>query len=285
MRIEEICPNAVTQTSTLRDQLLVRASESALSRECAVTLIELLPQSIVTGNAFLDQFTGLWRYEFGDPYTIADSQCWGTHMWPQVKHLFAALYCAHTRLSDEKIAPYLRRLADRAKHMDVLAEMIPAHKVGTSVPLEFEASGYGKGMATIDWIIGPPEGRRVLLEVKRRCYDFIEQGNKIIADSHDQIPTHDPSKLFSSIEKKFEPANSSTQLQGAWICTEIKQNEKEFRRAFEALCPDRVHFAILGDWGTDAYVITRVPEDSEYLKSLFGITNSERFIFHADDII
>ena len=194
-------------------------------------------------------------------------------------HLFAALRCAHAHLPDAKRVDYLARLSDPETHHAILVEMIPVQKVDPAVSLEFEVAGLGAGNRTVDWVVRPHDGRTVLLDVKKRTTDFIAQAEEMAIDTSAQRPIHDPALLFRSVEQKFMPADPLTQLQGAWICTDIKQDEKKLSLAFSALCADRVHFAILGDWESDAQVLVRRAEDRQYLLNLFRVTTSDRFTF------
>jgi hypothetical protein len=122
----------------------------------------------------------------------------------------------------------------------------------------------------------------VLLEVKRRTRDFIEQADQI-ADEMPEAPEpqHDPKILFRSVEHKFVPAYPDERLQGVWIVTDIKQNEGELANAFNTLDPAKVHFAILGDWEPDAYVLSRRAGDRQYLRELFHVQSSSRFTFNG----
>ncbi|HYE36668.1 hypothetical protein [Methylocaldum sp.] len=283
MLIDHIFPAVVAEKSTLQNRLLAEATANSLSGEVFGSVITGVPERLINAGCFLDKMTGLWRYEFGVPYSIEKSHVWGTHMWVPVSKLFAALYCAKTRLADGKRTDYLARLADPERHQAVLVEMIPPHKIDPAIPLEFEVAGFGAGNHTIDWVIRPEEDRIVLLDVKRRTTDFIQQAEEMAADSSSQEPTHDPSLLFRSVEQKFVAANPDNQLQGVWIYTDIKQNEERLLFAFSALCVSRVHFVILGDWRSDAYVLSRRPEDRQFLLDLFRLKSSTRFTFRTEN--
>lgn len=283
MLIDHIFPGMVAQKSTVRERLIVETMASGLTNEYAVHLTAAIPEHLINAGAFLDRLTGLWRYEFGIPYSIANSHCWGTHMWVPVANLFAALRCAYARLSEENRTRYLVRLANPEKHHAILVEMIPAQKADSAIPMEFEVAGLGAGNRTVDWVMRPNDGRIVLLDVKRRTTDFIKQAEGMSVDASAQTPIHDPSLLFRSVEQKFTRVNSQVRLQGVWICTDIKQDEERLTLAFSDLCAARVHFAILGDWRADAYVLTRKPEDQQYLRSLFRITTSDRFTFRVNN--
>lgn len=279
MLIDQVLPAVIAEKSTLRERLLAEGMAVGLTPGQAAQLVASVPEPLISTGAFLDKLTGLWRYEFGVPYDIDSSLYWGTHMWVPVVHLFTALRCAIDRLPEAKRIDYLARLAAAERHQATLVEMIPAQKVDRARPIEFEVSGRGVGNCTVDWVIQSPDGRNVLLDVKRRTTDFIAQAEEMATDNSKQVPIHDPALLFRSIETKFLPADPHACLQGAWICTDIKQNEEKLSQAFSAMSADRVHFAILGDWKNDAYVLARNVEDLEFLLDLFHVVQSERFTF------
>ncbi len=279
MIIDQVFPTFVVEKSTLRDRLKVVVTERGLAGAFAESLINIVPESLISTGAFLDKLTGIWRYEFGIPYDITNLHYWGTHMWIPVTHLYEALYCAFTRLPTNSRTDYLHRLSNPAKHQAILAEMIPAQKINPDIPIEFEVAGLGAGNRTIDWVIHPQGNRTVLLDVKKRTADFIKQAEEMATDTSKQKPIHDPALLFRSIEEKFNIADPLSQLQGAWTCTKIKQDENKLSQAFSNLSAKRVHFAILGDWESDAYILTRNHIDHEYLQNLFQVTRSNRFTY------
>lgn len=204
-------------------------------------------------------------------------------MWVPVDNLFAALSAAYARLSEEKRAAFIARLAQTNRHQAALVEMIPPHKVAEEIPMAFEVVGLGVGNRSVDWAIRPPNGRTTILDVKQRSADFIRQAHRINAVGADQEPDHDPALLFRSVEQKFVAANPDERLQGAWICTAIKQEEQQLAGAFGALDPGKVHFAIIGDWKRDIYVLARREVDRQYLLELFRAEPSSRFTFRAHE--
>jgi hypothetical protein len=156
--------------------------------------------------------------------------------------------------------------------------MIPASKVGSAVKMEFETAGLGEGNRTIDWTLQAAVNRLVLLDVKTRSADFIKQMEKGAGKATDP-PAHDPKLLFRSIEHKFLSSDPSVRLQGLWISTNIKQPEKRLHTAFMSLDGSKVHFAILGDWKPDAYLLVRREQDRTFLVDLFQLQPSTRFTF------
>jgi hypothetical protein len=279
MFIEQICPAAVAEKSTLHERLFAEGEARGLSNEYTKAIVSIVPKTLIEAGAFLDKMTSLWRYEFGMPYDIAGDLFWGIHMWVPVENLFTALFCAYSHIPENKRATYLAQLADPEKHQNKLVEMIPVAKVDSTVTVEFEVSGSGAGKRTVDWVIGPYDGRTVLLDVKRRTTDFVKQAEGIVSTNAVQEPNHDAALLFRSIEQKFLSAEPNSQLQGAWIVTDIKQEEDQLVRAFTALDESKVHYAILGDWKPDVYVLARRDYDRQYLLNLFHIYSSTRFTF------
>ena len=282
MLVEQICPDFIAEKSTLRKRLFAEGKDRGLSKEDIREIISSVPQALIDAGAFLDRMTNLWRYEFGVPYDIGENMVYGVDMWVPVHCLFNALTCAHLRLPNDKCVDYLRRMADPSKHQDTLVEMIPGYKVDSAVAVQFEILGQGVGNRTIDWVIGPHNGRTVLLDMKRRIIDTINQIERISNESVAPEPDHDPALLFRSVEEKFESADPNLRLQGVWVSTNIKQNEKQLSAAFAALSSNKIHFAILGDWKPDAYVLVRRAMDEQYLRDLFHVEKSTRFTFTQD---
>ena len=279
MYIEQVFAAVVARKDTLRNRILAEAAMHGLTAEQANVLFSLMPEPLANACAFLDKMTGLWRYEFGLPYDIADERVWGTHMWAPVETLYAAVWFAHARLPADKRPAFLQRLADPDAHQAALVEMIPARAVSAAVPMDFEVAGLGAGNRTVDWAIGPHTNRSVLLDVKRRTTDFIAQMEEMKDNGADAPPDHDPALLFRSAEQKFVAADPDIRLQGVWILTDIKQDEDRLRSAFADLDESKVHFAILGDWKPDAYALVRRQHDRQYLMELFHLQPSTRFTF------
>lgn len=278
MKVDEIFPHVVGDRSTLKERLLRSALDRGISQEDTEKVLADIPEPILDAGAFLDKMTGLWRYEFGIPFTINGSYVWGAHMWIPVDHLDRAIATARQRLIDTERAIYYARLNDIEKHAETLAEMIPGNKISKDVASKFEASGYGVGNTTIDWVFQLPD-RRVLLEVKSRSKDFIEQiSNKRYGNAMPE-PDHDPALLFQSVEKKLKPADPDETLQGVWIGTHLQQHASKLNGAFAALDSTKVHFAILGDWESDIHVLVGRDKDREFLYSLFNAHPSSRFTF------
>lgn len=279
MWIEKIQPEFVAAKSTLpiclREEGLACGKTDA---ECDV-LLAMLPPELAACDCFLDRLTSFWRYEFGEPHRVGGSLVWGVHMWPPVKVMFDVLDCARRRLPEQKRTAYLGLVADRAKHQEYLAEMLPMLRVSDAIPAEHEVAGLGAGNRTVDWVLGAAGTRRILFDLKRRFADFYSQMTDAVLTSGTP-PNHDVQLLFRSVEPKFLAADPDERLQGVWIVTDIKQDETELWAAFDALDPAKVHFAILADAQSDVYILTRRPEDIPHLLSVFGASQSSRFVFN-----
>jgi hypothetical protein len=283
MLIDEIFPQVIGAKASLRDRLMEELVLAHVTREDAERILSSVPPLLLNSGCFLDRITGLWRYEFGIPFTVNSNQSmvWGTHMWVPVVHLLAAILAANQRLDSRRQREYLERLAEPSKHQDALCEMAPIIRVDPSVPVGFEVAGLSDGNQTIDWVIGPISGRKVIFDVKRRVVDFLKQADQWADDAPGEAspPDHDPAILFRSVEHKLPSNDPALNLQGVWISTEIKQDAAKLRTAFENLDKTKVHFAILADWKSDIHILVRRPEDRQFLLDLFRSTESTRFTF------
>lgn len=284
MLIERISPNLVADKATLNERLAVEARNIGLGPELVDELTSILPLKILNSDCFLDRLTQIWRYEYGLPRTVAGDQLlWGTHMWTPVRTLLRVLTSAHSRLIDPQRRRYLERLADLEKHEDVLSEFLPAVRLAASVPAEFEHPT-GVGGRDVEWRIQVPGRRPVLLEVKNRMRDLLEVVDRLEGGERDPngtapAPTHDVALLFRGVEAKLKACDPDVQLQGAWIATDLQQEERELDAAFAALDNAKVHYAILGDWDPGIRIVSRREADKALLLDLFGETESGRFTF------
>jgi hypothetical protein len=281
MLIDHVFPQAAKNKARLPDRLIAEAEARNLAPATINAVLSVLPSDLASAGAFFDEMTGLWRYEFGVPYQLGTSLIWGTHMWLPIRELLSCLLNVQRFVPLEKRASYLRVLADPEKHPQTLVEMAPVTRLGSEVALDFEVSGQGNGNRTVDWLLRPTGARTVLCDVKRRTKDFLIQFERIGDSPEAPEPDHDPALLFKSLEQKFVANEPNITLQGAWIFTDITQNEARLQAAFESLDASKVHFAVLGDWGNEAHVISRRWEDAQFLHELFCIVDSTRFVFSA----
>jgi hypothetical protein len=279
MLVEQLFPQVIGGRKSLGECLIEAARSRGIEADLAASIVARVPVALIASECFLDKMTGLWRYEFGLPYDTTRHLVWGSHMWVPVKDLITALYCAHTRLPDDKLNAYLTRLGDPESHQAVLVEMIPADKIAVTTAMDFEVGGLGVGNRTIDWLIHAEPGRIVLVDVKRRSTDFIIQMEAMGTGGKIEPPSHQVSLLFRSVEQKFLSADPNSRLQGVWIVTDIKQEESELMQAFNLLDADRVHFAVFGDWEQDIHVLARRANDQNFLLDLFRAEPSTRFVF------
>jgi hypothetical protein len=210
-------------------------------------------------------------------------------MWLPVKYLFAVIRCAGNRLSALEQRRYFGRLADPQKHRETLVEFLPILRLPGGIAADFTVLT-GVGNRDVDWRIASGEGRSVLIEVKSRFRDLLESIDRLESGERDSdgtapAPVHNVSLLFQSIEQKYTSTNPALQLQGAWIVTDLKQEESELNAAFDALDRSKVHFAILGDLEPGIKLLTRRDEDHQFLLSLFCEEISDRFHFSRESAL
>ena len=86
--------------------------------------------------------------------------------------------------------------------------------------------------------------------------------------------------LFRSVQHKFRSRRPEETIQGVWIKTGLMQEETEFRSAFGALELSRVHVAVLGDWGEDAYVVATDRATKRSVLKILRLKQSTRLVFN-----
>ena len=155
-------------------------------------------------------------------------------MWLPVELLFDVLLCANKHLTSDRLTNYLLRLADPSKHEDLLMEFSPILRLSSNVATAYEVEGYGEGGSKIDWLLSPPHSEPILLDVKNRKLDLIDQFQKGGYESNETMPapTHDTALIFRSLEKKFRTNDVENIIQGAWIRTLLMQEESELQASF-----------------------------------------------------
>jgi hypothetical protein len=270
--------------ANLTDLLLALAVNSGVDRSDADHVIQLLPERLGGAPCFLDRLTARWRYVYGEPFDGLQSGqvVYGTHMYLEATRLLEVLSCAQKRLQSDVLKNYLTVLDDPIKHANALVEFAPILRLDNACVVDYEVPG--EGNFTIDWSICASEGRHLLLEVKNRVKDIYEglcnlPLNAAEASEPVSEPTHDPNLLFCGVEKKFPISDVSKVVQGVWIKTEVKQEEAELRAAFKKLDPRRIHFAVLGDWESDAYILAQDEEIRPFIAHSLEINESRRFVF------
>lgn len=271
-------------------ELFLASAEGRLERRSEIEdILRLLPLEIREVPCFLDRLTGLWRYDYGEPFVNlpGGASVLGTNIFQQVDRLHDVLACARRRLPPDKLASYVQRLTDPKKHEDTLAELAPILRLSATTGAEFEVVGYGQEGKAIDWLIRSGT-LNSLLEVKNRNRDLLENLARLQAgergpDGTAPDPTHDPALLFRSVESKFVPRSSSEIMQVGWITTRLKQEEEELLAAFEKLDASRVHAVILGDFSDDVYLLSHEPGIRERILGLLQVRESRRFVFRRGE--
>ena len=280
MLIDKLFPQVVGGKAPLRQLLLDAAATFGMTTQEAQTLVHLLPSPLIDSPGFLDTSTGLWRYEFGEPFILDDQLIFGTHMFLPVNELLWATGALTRWVPIGKRPAFLAALNCPSKHPAALAEMMPVCRLRFSFAVDYEVLGYGPGNRTVDWAL-QTGGRLVLIDAKSRTSDFIQQASTASHNGEMPAPEHDHKLMFKSIEGKFNAADPAVQLQGAWISTHIMQNRVEIDNAFAALDPAKVHFAMFGDWRSDISLLVRREADRQFLLDLFNVTLSNRFFFQS----
>jgi hypothetical protein len=282
--LSQVPPAMVGGVANLPDLLVALATLKGVDRSEADRVVKLLPDRLKEAPCFLDRLTARWRYVYGVPFDGLQSGqlVYGTHMYLEASLLFDILSCAEKRLPPDVLKNCLTVVGDPIKHGNALIEFAPILRLDSAYIIEYEV--HGEGNFTIDWLISAPGERRLLLEVKNRVKDIYEglcnlQLNTAKTSNAVPEPAHDHNFLFCGVEKKFPISDVSKVVQGVWIKTEVKQEETELYDAFERLDPQRIHFAVLGDWENDAYIMAHDEETRHLVARLLHVKESRRFVF------
>lgn len=289
MNLPRVPPEMVGGVADLRSLFASLGRYRGIPHKEVEEIAALVPQAIRTTPCFLDRLTGLWRYDFGEALTLpGDSMVLSTNMYQPVDRLYDVLACASRRLTPEELGNYLLRLADPKKHDDLLFEFAPILRLPTDVEASYEVSGHGTGNRTVDWLLRPPSGPLIAMDVKNRTKDLLEsvirlQAGEREADGTAPAPIHDVGLLFAGLEQKFLPRSPNEVIHAAWIGTDLKQEETELATAFGRLDESKVHVALLGDWGDDVYALAHDAFARQHACAVLRVRESTRFVFRRNE--
>lgn len=251
----------------------------------AEKLLGLLPSLLRDAPCFLDRFTKVWLYDFGEPVSTVHGHVMGVGLtFHPLVRLIDVVACVHARLSQPDVTTFLKRLADPAKHPDMLFELAPILLLDSSTSVEYEVSGESPGNRRVDWRIEGGGGFGVLLEVKSRQKDLIRgferiQAGELDAQGRALPPDHDTDLLFKSVESKFLARPHGERAQGVWVGSALMQEEGELEASFHRLDPERVHFAVLASWGPAAHVLVHDESLRPKVVELLQLRELDGFVF------
>ncbi len=234
----------------------------------------MLPRHLKESTAFRCALTGLWRYDFGDPYTIDGGKgaLYGTDQCPQVKWLYQCVQLMQGILSDSDLLKFLHRLGDRSRHLEALVECSPLTVLRATRKVEYEVQGCGH--RRVDFFITPETGTPVLIDSKCRIRELIQ---KLPLNSKPN-----PTGIFKSLPDKFEKQDPRVILQGGWIHTVVGYLEEELRLEFNRTDPSRLHFIIIGCWDEKSYLLARNEMIRDEVRKVFKLPDDETIILKQE---
>src|SRR6266481_6266880 len=150
MNFSRVPSALVGGVAALPDLFVALGRSRGIPREETQRIADLVPAQIKAAPCFLDRLTGIWRYDFGEPFVNlpGGGVVLGTNMYQEVERLYAVLACARRRLTPDKLSSYLASLGNPDKHEDTLIEFAPILRLGDDVETEYEVPGYGEGNRT-----------------------------------------------------------------------------------------------------------------------------------------
>src|SRR6266511_2962242 len=104
MNLPRVPSALVGGVAALPDLFVALARSRGIPREEARGIADLVPAQIKVAPCFLDRLTGIWRYDFGEPFVNlpGGGVVLGANMYQEVERLYAVLACAKRRLPPEK---------------------------------------------------------------------------------------------------------------------------------------------------------------------------------------
>ncbi|MEM6962393.1 MAG: hypothetical protein AAF550_11740 [Myxococcota bacterium] len=273
---------------TMEQALLFHAVAGGVPQADLDGVVDMVPPPIMASGCFFDLLSNLWRYEFGEPWRVPGGFVGGPHLWQPVQNLVTVMKAVRRYLGLEDQQRFMARLAVPRQHEINLAEFMPVVRLPRDVTCEFEFKT-GVGNRDVDWRLVRPGHVPLLLDVKTRIADTINVMDNIAkgcrkANGDAPEPDHDPKLLFRSVEHKYDPTDPDVQLQGVWVFSALKQEERELRQAFDSLDPERVHFAVLGGWRRGIRVLSRRAEDVITVLSVFDeVAYPDGYEFRRDE--
>lgn len=250
------------------------AAELGGSLDSVKETIRLLPQNLKEAVAFRDALTALWRYDFGDPYTIDDDKqvLFGTDQCPEVRWLYKCVQVMQNVLTNYQLLLFLKRLGDTSKHLEALVECSPLLALRDTASVTYEAPGYSE--KRVDFLIHPKVGVPVLIDAKCRIRELIRK-----------LPLNakpDPSGLFKGLVEKFGEQQPDAQLQGGWVHTVVGYVEDELQAEFESTDSSKLHFAIFACWDEKAYVLARDTATRDRVEQVFDLPQDDTIILKEE---
>lgn len=241
--------------------------------ECSVEdIIRILPQSLKETFVFQDATTDVWRYAFGEPYTLDNGKTvYGTDHCPPVEWLFRCVYLMGKFLKDSQLLKFLERLGNKSKHLEALIECSPLLVLKNKTNVDYEVTGFGVGNKSIDFLIKPENGVPVLIDAKCRIREVIRK-----------LPTRgkpNPERLLESLQEKFKPNAPESYLQGGWIYSILKFKKNELQQVFDSKDTERLHFIILAFWDKQAYLLCRNPRIEKMVKEVFNLPANQSNVY------
>ncbi len=259
------------------------ALRRGLDPEDAEGLLALVPEAVRSAPCILDKVRSEWMYDFGSPTRDVPAIGSGITFHP-VHRLVDVLAVARERLTKHELQDCLLRLGNPMKHRPTLFEFSPVLRLPKTTRIAYEVSGEGVGNSTIDWKLSAVGQVPVLLEVKERLGDLVRMFEGVRDGRFDEHgvplpPDHDTGLLFASVEKKFRHREPHVVIQGAWIGTHVIQNRTGIERSFAQLDSGKVHFAVLGGWTSEAYLLARDDHVRSVVTDVLLFEHSERLVF------
>lgn len=264
-------------------------------------LFNLLPTSIQSTDVIKDLLANRYLYKFGPPITLNEVnviESYGSVETLNIENLYKSIKTADKYLDKNQINSFIQKINNIEKHEDFLFEMRPLFNLQNDLIPLYESIRNCVGNKNIDWEIHGKE-YTLLFDVKKRikplidhmeyCMDLVNKLNRGIKTENIEKPNiSNSADLFRSTEEKFENQKDEKILQGVWINTSIIEDRRNLNDYFfNNLDSQKIQFAILASWSSEAYILVRDEAYKYILIDYFGLIESDRFVCstYQDNII
>lgn len=247
---------------------------------------ELLPYNIKNAEIIFDPLNNRYLYGFGNQISKSIIS-FGGHQNLEIDNLYLAIRTAIKHLNTKDLQCYLKILDNKENHQNHIFEIRPLVNLKSGLTVQYESNNNCVENKKIDWEI--KGDITILLEVKNRIkstFDHIEHISKILSEYEAGISPEDitkpsspePEFMFTKTLEKMKSRNDLMTLQGVWISSGIKEDEKKLNEYFNKLDSKIIQFAIFSGWEKEAYILVKKEKYKQTLVEYFSLTETNDFV-------
>ena len=254
-------PEFIVSRGSLQEAGRATATSLGLSANDVEEAFRRVPVPLREAPAFTSLFSPSWQYSFGDPFALSNgASAIGTPQGPEVAHLLGVIHTAIRLLSESQLKQWFSALANPAKHLDALVEMMALATIRNDQSPIYEPENLAANCKRIDWLVPIAPDRGVLLEVKNRLGPLVQELERLKpwmeagASSIPLEPTVAFTDLFKSTLAKFHPVGEAIHIQGVLVFLSLKVPRASLCTFFRTSLLEKLHFIALTANGRTVFI-------------------------------